>query len=149
MLKGLLGGKSYTNGNGKLAHSTGETAVPYVPPADGGRLIVLTAPLTETIDHAGYFIQMALASLPIWMEFVINDKYPTWRKVEHNPDGTARYMPAGVRLVEKSLLRESDGSAFSPMARSWSCRSITSWTARTRFSARPVVRSCPRPKAKI
>ncbi|MGO8791616.1 MAG: B12-binding domain-containing radical SAM protein [Terriglobia bacterium] len=106
MLKGLLGGKSYTNGNGKLAHSTGETAVPYVPPADGGRLIVLTAPLTETIDHAGYFIQMALASLPIWMEFVINDKYPTWRKVEHNPDGTARYMPAGVRLVEKSLLRE-------------------------------------------
>ena len=43
---------------------------------------------------------MALASLPVWMEFVINDKYPTWRKVEHNPDGTARYMPAGVRLVE-------------------------------------------------
>ncbi len=31
-------------------------------------LIVLTAPLTETIDHAGYFIQMAMASLPIWME---------------------------------------------------------------------------------
>ena len=30
-----------------------------------GKLIVLTAPLTETIDHAGYFIQMALASLPI------------------------------------------------------------------------------------
>ena len=29
-----------------------------------GKLIVLTAPLTETIDHAGYFIQMALASLP-------------------------------------------------------------------------------------
>jgi hypothetical protein len=28
-----------------------------------GKLIVLTAPLTETIDHAGYFIQMALASL--------------------------------------------------------------------------------------
>ena len=49
---------------------------------------------------------MALASLPVWMEFVINDKYPTWRKVEHNPDGTARYMPAGVRLVEKSLQRE-------------------------------------------
>ena len=31
-------------------------------------MIVLTAPLTEVIDHAGYFIQMALASLPIWME---------------------------------------------------------------------------------
>jgi radical SAM superfamily enzyme YgiQ (UPF0313 family) len=42
------------------------------------------------------------------MEFVINDKYPTWRHVERNPDGSARYMPAGVRLVEKSLQREFD-----------------------------------------
>src|SRR5437764_12506401 len=75
-------------------------------PADGGKLIVLTAPLTETIDHAGYFIQMAMASLPIWMEGVLNRKYPKWRDVEYNDDGTARYMPAGVRLVEKSLLRE-------------------------------------------
>src|SRR5258708_10803121 len=75
-------------------------------PADGGRLIVLTAPLTEAIDHAGYFIQMAMASLPIWMEGVINRKYPKWREVEYNDDGSARYMPAGVRLVEKSLLRE-------------------------------------------
>ncbi|HEX6283944.1 MAG TPA: hypothetical protein VFZ71_03675, partial [Pyrinomonadaceae bacterium] len=75
-------------------------------PADGGRLIVLTAPLTESIDHAGYFIQMALASLPVWMEGVINRKYPKWREVEHNEDGSARFMPAGVRLVEKSLQRE-------------------------------------------
>ena len=75
-------------------------------PVDGGRLIVVTAPLTEAIDHAGYFIQMALASLPISMERVINKKYPKWREVERNEDGSARYMPAGVRLVEKSLLRE-------------------------------------------
>jgi radical SAM superfamily enzyme YgiQ (UPF0313 family) len=75
-------------------------------PVDGGRLIVVTAPLTESIDHAGYFIQMALASLPLWMEGVINRKYPNWRKVERNEDGSARYMPAGVRLLEKSLLRE-------------------------------------------
>jgi hypothetical protein len=75
-------------------------------PLDGGKLIVLTAPLTETIDHAGYFIQMALASLPIWMERVIDKKYPKWRDVERNPDDSARYMPAGVRLVETSLLRE-------------------------------------------
>ncbi len=33
-----------------------------------GKLVVLTAPLTEMIDHAGYFIQMAMASIPIWME---------------------------------------------------------------------------------
>ncbi len=70
-----------------------------------GRLIVLTAPLTETIDHAGYFIQMALASMPMQMERVINQKYPKWRELERNGDGTARYMPAGVRLVEASLLR--------------------------------------------
>src|SRR6185436_14488632 len=74
-------------------------------PADGGRLIVLTAPLTESIDHAGYFIQMAMASLPIWMEGVINKKYPKWREVEYNDDGSARYMPAGSRLVEAALLR--------------------------------------------
>ncbi len=79
---------------------------PYQAPADGGRLIVLTAPLTECIDHAGYFIQMAMASLPIWLEFILNKKYPKWRAVEHNEDGSARYMPAGVRLVEKSLMRE-------------------------------------------
>jgi len=73
---------------------------------NGGSLIVLTAPLTETIDHAGYFIQMALASMPIRMEAVINQKYPKWREVERVPDGSARYMPAGARLLEASLLRE-------------------------------------------
>lgn len=83
------------NGNGNNNH-----------PADGGKLIVLTAPLTEAIDHAGYFIQMAMASLPIWMEGVINRKYPKWRDVEKYEDGSAKYMPAGVRLVEKSLLRQ-------------------------------------------
>ena len=72
---------------------------------DDGKLIVLTAPLTETVDHAGYFIQMALASLPQRMESVINQKYPKWRELERNPDGSARYMPAGVRLVETSVLR--------------------------------------------
>jgi radical SAM superfamily enzyme YgiQ (UPF0313 family) len=74
--------------------------------ANGGKLIVLTAPLTEAIDHAGYFIQMGMASMPIWMEGVMNNKYPNWRDVEYNADGSARYMPAGVRLVEASLLRE-------------------------------------------
>lgn len=73
---------------------------------NGGKRIVLTAPLTETIDHAGYFIQMALASLPKRMEGVINQKYPKWKDLERNEDGSARYMPAGTRLVEASLLRE-------------------------------------------
>lgn len=70
-----------------------------------GKLIVLTAPLTEAIDHAGYFIQMAMASLPIWLESILNRKYPNWRDVERYEDGSAKYMPAGVRLVEKSLQR--------------------------------------------
>lgn len=73
---------------------------------DGGKLIVLTAPLTEAIDHAGYFIQMAMASVPIWMEWILNRKYPSWRDVEREADGSARYMPAGVRLIETALLRD-------------------------------------------
>jgi radical SAM superfamily enzyme YgiQ (UPF0313 family) len=80
---------------------------PQTVPGNGrGKRIVLTAPLTEAIDHAGYFIQMGMASMPIWMEGVMNSKYPNWRNVEYNDDGSARYMPAGVRLVESALLRE-------------------------------------------
>src|SRR5882672_156788 len=97
-----------TNGNqSDKAKSNGHTVPATMKgPADGGKMIVLTAPLTETIDHAGYFIQMGMASMPIWMEGVLNRKYPKWRDVEVNDDGSARYMPAGVRLVEKSLSRE-------------------------------------------
>src|SRR5215475_7259486 len=98
--------------NGNTSHATNEKSNGHIhtqthtPPTDGGKLIVLTAPLTETIDHAGYFIQMGMASMPIWMEGVMNKKYPQWREVEYNTDGSARYMPAGVRLVEAALLRE-------------------------------------------
>ncbi|MCI0486320.1 MAG: B12-binding domain-containing radical SAM protein [Blastocatellia bacterium] len=99
--------------NGGSNGSDETNSLPGVPgpqsasdhPEDGGKLIVVTAPLTEAIDHAGYFIQMGMASMPIWMEFVLNSKYPNWRNVEYNEDGSARYMPAGARLVEASLLR--------------------------------------------
>ena len=74
-------------------------------PVERGRRIVVTAPLTETIDHAGYFIQMSMASLPIWLEGILNKKYPQWRDLEYNSDGSARYMPAGARVLEASLLR--------------------------------------------
>jgi radical SAM superfamily enzyme YgiQ (UPF0313 family) len=73
--------------------------------AAAGRRIVLTAPLTEVIDHAGYFIQMSMASLPIWLEGILDRRYPDWRRLEYNADRTARYMPAGLRVVEASLLR--------------------------------------------
>jgi len=75
------------------------------PASEGGRLIVITAPLTEIIDHAGYFIQMSMASLPMWLEGILNKKYPTWRQLEWNADGSARYMPAGARVLETSLMR--------------------------------------------
>jgi hypothetical protein len=78
-------------------------------PVRGAR-IVITAPLTEIIDHAGYFIQMSMASLPMWLEGILNKKYPTWRNVEYNADGSARYMPAGVRVLEASLLRHYPAS---------------------------------------
>src|SRR3954470_17790681 len=80
------------------------------PAAEGGVPIVLTAPLTEIIDHAGYFIQMSMASLPIWLEGIINKKYPKWRDVEYNDDGSARSMPAGIRVLETSLLRHFPAS---------------------------------------
>ena len=70
-----------------------------------GTLIVLTAPLTEIIDHAGFFIQMAMASMPIWMEGILNKRYPRWRDLERDEDGSARYLPAGIRILEAALLR--------------------------------------------
>jgi hypothetical protein len=103
------------NGNGNSnTHSTSEATEPEgggwnrsaLAPEGGGKLIILTAPLTEAIDHAGYFIQMAMASLPIWMEWVLNKKYPNWRNVQHDADGSARYMPAGVGVLETALSRE-------------------------------------------
>lgn len=94
-------GTNDNNGNGQH-----QSASATAPVKEGGYKIVLTAPLTEAIDHAGYFIQMGMASMPIWMEGVMNSKYPNWRNVEYNDDGSARYMPAGVRLVEEALLRE-------------------------------------------
>jgi hypothetical protein len=96
---------SFAKNNGPHSNGNGNG-----PGAEGGKLIVITAPLTEAIDHAGYFIQMAMASLPTWLEGILNRKYPEWRNVEHNPDGSAKYMPAGVRLVEKSLQRVYDPS---------------------------------------
>jgi hypothetical protein len=51
-----------------------------------------------------------MASLPMWLEGILNRKYPHWREVEYNADGSARYMPAGVRVLEASLLRHYQAS---------------------------------------
>ena len=71
-----------------------------------GQQIVLTAPFTEMIDHAGYFIQMGMASIPIWMEWVMDKKYPEWRNVTRFEDGSAKRAPAGLRVVEKVMVGE-------------------------------------------
>ena len=65
--------------------------------------IILTAPLTEMVDHAGYFIQMAMASLPTWMERVLDRKYPEWKDVKRFSDGSAQFAPAGLRVLETVL----------------------------------------------
>jgi radical SAM superfamily enzyme YgiQ (UPF0313 family) len=72
--------------------------------------IVLTAPLTESVDHAGFFIQMSLASIPEWMEWVIDRKYPAWRDVPSTGDGKAGTAPAGLRVLEAVLAREFGAS---------------------------------------
>jgi radical SAM superfamily enzyme YgiQ (UPF0313 family) len=71
-----------------------------------GKRIVLTSPLTEMIDHAGYFIQMGMASMPIWMEKAMNRKYPAWKNVSRFADGSAAKAPAGLRVLEQVLVRE-------------------------------------------
>lgn len=102
-----MGNQPNSNGNRKQPAGGGPNGSGAIStPKDGGKLIVITAPLTETIDHAGFFIQMGMASMPIWLEGVLDRKYPNWRNVEYNDDGSALYMPAGARLVQKSLERE-------------------------------------------
>ena len=71
-----------------------------------GKRIVLTAPFTEMIDHAGYFIQMGMASIPIWMEWVMDRKYPEWRNVKRFDDGSAQAAPAGLRVLERVMAQE-------------------------------------------
>ena len=71
-----------------------------------GTRIVLTAPFTEMIDHAGYFIQMGMASIPIWMEWVMDKKYPEWRNVKRFEDGSAHAAPAGLRVLERVMAAE-------------------------------------------
>jgi radical SAM superfamily enzyme YgiQ (UPF0313 family) len=71
-----------------------------------GVRIVLTSPFTEMIDHAGYFIQMGMASMPLWMERAMNRKYPAWKEVKRFPDGSAMKAPAGLRVLQQVLMRE-------------------------------------------
>jgi radical SAM superfamily enzyme YgiQ (UPF0313 family) len=75
---------------------------------DGGKLIVLTAPLSEAVDAENFILQMSMASMPKWMEFVLGLKYPNWRRVDRRADGSAACMPAGLRVVERALRRAFD-----------------------------------------
>ena len=120
-----------SNGHGSVVPDLNKLTSTTAQPTDGGKLIVLTAPLTESIDHAGYFIQMAMASLPIWLEWILNNKYPQWRNLEYNEDGSARYMPAGVRC---SRLHCSASSSKTKSLRAFPMIWRNSW-ARERASS--------------
>jgi hypothetical protein len=65
--------------------------------------IVLTAPLTETVEKYGLSLQLALAALPGWMEPILNYRYPNWKNLPHNPDASASIAPCGLRAVELFL----------------------------------------------
>jgi hypothetical protein len=51
---------------------------------------------------------MGVTSMPKWLESIFDSKYPNWKEVEHNEDGSARYMPAGLRTLEAALLRSRE-----------------------------------------
>ena len=87
--------------------------------------LVLTAPFTEMIAHAGYFIQMGMASIPIWMEWVMGRKYQEWRNVKRFDDGSAHAAPAGLRVLERVMVRPTRRSS-SRTVRSWSASIGTS-----------------------
>ncbi len=74
-------------------------------PHDGGRPIVLTAPLTEIIDHAGYFIQMSMASLPIWLEGILNGSIRNGATSSTTPTARRDTCPPACGSLEASLLR--------------------------------------------
>src|SRR3981189_3744902 len=65
-----------------------------------GAPIVLTAPLTESIDHAGFFIQMSLASIPGQIDCDVPLTEATWRSVPTTAAGRAGTAPAGLRVLE-------------------------------------------------
>jgi radical SAM superfamily enzyme YgiQ (UPF0313 family) len=71
-----------------------------------GYKFILTAPLTEIIDNPGFFIQMGMASMPGWLEGVFDRKYPHWKEVPLNEDGSCASAPAGLRVLEEVLTRE-------------------------------------------
>src|SRR5262245_859765 len=71
-----------------------------------GYQFVLTAPLTEIIDNFGFFIQMGMASMPGWLEGIFDRKYPHWKEVPLNEDGSCASAPAGLRVLEAVLEKE-------------------------------------------
>jgi radical SAM superfamily enzyme YgiQ (UPF0313 family) len=76
-----------------------------------GYKFVLTAPLTEIIDNPGFFIQMGMASMPGWLERIFDRKYPQWKHVPLNDDGSCASAPAGLRVLEAVLEREFGSGA--------------------------------------
>ena len=94
----------------------------------------MTAPLTEVIDHAGYFIQMSMASLPD-----VARRHPQQEvsevarpRIQRGRHRRATCRP-GLRVLEASLLRRFAGRRRGLLLSRTTC---TSSSARTRASWR-------------
>ena len=88
-----------TDNSGGQGDRSGKRQQLHTPPKDGGKLIVLTAPLTEAIDHAGYFIQMALASLPVWRTWEQWEQYKDSLRGQHGCG--EQQKPCGSTLARR------------------------------------------------
>lgn len=71
-----------------------------------GRKIVLAATPSESSEHKQKpWSQMLLATLPLKYVRAFNVHWP--RSNELGPDGQAKYVPHGLRIVESLLLQNS------------------------------------------
>lgn len=69
-----------------------------------GKLIVLAASTSESTEYQrSTWRQMLLATLPARYAGIMGTDWST--AVETNPDGTARYVPNGLRVIEALLAR--------------------------------------------
>jgi hypothetical protein len=69
-----------------------------------GKLIVLAASTSESTEYQrSTWRQMLLATLPDKYARAMGTDWST--AVEVNPDGTARYVPNGLRVIEALLVR--------------------------------------------
>lgn len=76
-----------------------------MPARDGGKPIVLTASRSEISRYSGDPFAAFMATFPNqWIsKFLVRDE---WFQAENNEDGTAKFVPYGLRKIETILIDE-------------------------------------------